>query len=121
VYKVQHVVQGKYYAMKVLKDQEQAEVMFQEFGTGDHLPQHKTLRRFAGSLACRFPTTPLYFSEFVDGETLTSYCDGTKTCPSPKFGASPSTFWMPWVQSIPKLSALTNSSTKPARQTKQKN
>jgi serine/threonine protein kinase len=43
VYKVQHVVQGKYYAMKVLKDPAQAEVMFQEFGTGDRLPQHTNI------------------------------------------------------------------------------
>jgi len=82
VYKVQHVVQGKYYAMKVLKDQEQAEVMFQEFGTGDHLPQHKNIAAIRWLSRLPLPdNTPYILSEFVDGETLTSYCDGTKNLP----------------------------------------
>ncbi|MGG6295657.1 methylation-associated defense system protein kinase MAD6 [Leptolyngbya sp. AN02str] len=82
VYKVQHVVQGKYYAMKVLKDQGQAEVMFQEFGTGDMLPQHKNIA--AIKWLSRLPppdNTPYILSEFIDGEPLTPYCDGSKILP----------------------------------------
>jgi serine/threonine protein kinase len=82
VYKVQHIVQGKYYAMKVLKDQGQAEVMFQEFGTGDMLPQHKNIA--AIKWLSRLPppdNTPYILSEFIDGEPLTPYCDGSKILP----------------------------------------
>lgn len=82
VYKVQHVVQGKYYAMKVLKDPAQAEVMFQEFGTGDRLPQHPNIA--AIKWLARLPApdnTPYILSEYVDGEKLKDYCDGTKILP----------------------------------------
>jgi serine/threonine protein kinase len=82
VYKVQHLMQGKYYAMKVLKDPAQAEVMFQEFGTGDRLPQHPNIA--AIKWLSRLPppeNTPYILSEYVDGEKLKEYCDGTKILP----------------------------------------
>jgi serine/threonine protein kinase len=82
VYKVQHLMQGKYYAMKVLKDQAQAVVMFDEFGTGDRLPQHSNIA--AIKWLSRLPppdNTPYILSEYVDGEKLKDYCEGIKSLP----------------------------------------
>jgi serine/threonine protein kinase/lipoprotein NlpI len=79
VYKVEQIVQGKYYAMKVLKDPEQADMIFNEFGTGDQLPPHPNIA--AIKWLNRLPppdNTPYILSEYVEGEKLTDYCEGTK-------------------------------------------
>ncbi|NEZ64672.1 hypothetical protein D0962_18075 [Leptolyngbyaceae cyanobacterium CCMR0082] len=82
VYKVQQIVQGKYYAMKVLKDQDQAEVMFNEFGTGELLPQHPNIAAIRWLNRLPPPdNTPYILSEYVDGEKLKDYCEGTKVLP----------------------------------------
>lgn len=85
VWKVYHLDQGKTFAMKVLKADrpEDAEVILNEFNKiGSRLPQHQNIPRITWLGRTAPPASaPYILSEFVDGEPLDPYCNGTKSLP----------------------------------------
>jgi serine/threonine protein kinase len=83
VFRVQHIQQGKRYAMKVLRSVEHADTLMHEFGTGERLPRHDNIA--AIQWLGRLPDNTGYIlSELVEGEPLTPYCEGVRTMPLPE-------------------------------------
>ena len=80
VYKVFHLDHGRYYAMKLLKKSSEVDLLLREYNEiGSRLPQHRHIARmfWMGRLAPPL-YTPYILNEYVEGETLERYCDGTK-------------------------------------------
>lgn len=82
VYRIFHLEHARRYAMKVLHGHDQDESSLQELNTGIELPHHPSIARvyWQGRLL-QPPRSPYVLTEFVDGETLESYCEGRKTLP----------------------------------------
>jgi serine/threonine protein kinase len=80
VLKVYHVLQGRTFAMKLLTRDDEAQLMLDEFNRiGRHLPEHPNIAEMIWMDRLAPPSSTMYIlSEYVEGETLVSYCKGDK-------------------------------------------
>ncbi|MEO7033746.1 MAG: serine/threonine-protein kinase [Polyangiaceae bacterium] len=84
VYKVFHLDHQKHYALKVLLEPGNADLLLKEFNDirpllprgNRHIAQLEWMDRLDPP-----DRLPCLLSEFIDGETLEAYCDGRKTLP----------------------------------------
>lgn len=82
VYRIYHLDHERTYAMKLLSGIDQAETAVRELRAGFELPTHPNIAKiiWQGRLV-QPPHTPFVLSEYIDGETLESYCSGRKILP----------------------------------------
>lgn len=80
VYRVYHLDHQETYAMKVLADRADAEVLVDEYAKiGRHLPTHPNIAEVIWMARLAPPDQrPYILTEFIDGETLEPYCKGEK-------------------------------------------
>jgi serine/threonine protein kinase len=80
VIKVFHLLQGKTFAMKLLTDESDAQIMLDEYNQiGARLPKHPNIAEMLWMDRLAPPHNTMYIlSEFVDGEPLVPYCKGDK-------------------------------------------
>jgi serine/threonine protein kinase len=80
VFKVFHLLQGKTFAMKLLVDENDAQVMLDEYNRiGSRLPRHSNIAEMLWMDRLAPPYNDMYIlSEYVEGETLAPYCKGDK-------------------------------------------
>lgn len=82
VYKVHHLAQGQTYAMKVVKNPEDADSALHEWKTGDKLPRHPNVAAILWLDELPAPDgRPFVLSEYIDGDPLTPYCNGSQRLP----------------------------------------
>jgi serine/threonine protein kinase len=80
VYKVYHLDQLETYAMKLLSNDSQVDMLLHEYNkVGRKLPPHPNIAKMIWMSRLAPPRgTPYILSEYIEGETLEPYCDGTK-------------------------------------------
>jgi serine/threonine protein kinase len=80
VLKVFHLLQAKTFAMKLLTDEGDAQIMLDEYNRiGSRLPAHPNIAEMLWMDRLAPPSNTMYIlSEYVDGETLVPYCKGEK-------------------------------------------
>lgn len=80
VYKVYHLDHLQTYTMKLLANDSQVDMLLHEYNqVGKKLPQHPNIAKMIWMARLAPPrATPYILSEYIEGETLAPYCDGTK-------------------------------------------
>ena len=80
VLKVFHLLQAKTFAMKLLTDESDAQIMLDEYNRiGSRLPKHPNIAEMLWMERLAPPHNTMYIlNEYVDGETLVPYCKGDK-------------------------------------------
>lgn len=80
VYRVYHLDHQETFAMKVLLDPSDTDVLLHEYNSiGKHLPTHPNIARVIWMARLAPPDgRPYILTEYVDGETLEPYCKGEK-------------------------------------------
>jgi serine/threonine protein kinase len=82
VFKVVHLDQGRTYAMKLLSETIDPEVLLQEWRVRPRVPKHPHIAELIWMDRLAPPDGRLFLlSEYVEGETLEAYCDGRKRLP----------------------------------------